>query len=585
MAYTATGAGVEVEYAYAAAESAAGEPVTYEQATRSAEATQWQAAMEAEYQSLLANETWDLVEAPPGANVVGSRWLYKAKLDQSGNVGRYKARLVAQGFSQVHGRDYFETHAPVAMYTSIRTILAMAAAADWEVEQMDVDTAFLNSPVEETIYLKQPKGFEQFSPSGAPLVCKLKRALYGLKQAARNWHGVMDGWLRDYGFVPTAADPCVYVMGAPDSTGGQRVRALGAALIIALYVDDLLIAGQDPVVVAAFKVAISVRFAMKDLGALAFMLGMQVVRDRQARTLEIRQATYVAQVLKRFGMEDCKPVSTPAEPHCERWEAVELGALSGEGPDVEYMSLVGSVLYAAMVTRPDIAVAVQMLSRHLQNPSAEDWVAAKRVLRYLQGTRELSILYSGERANAGNRQYSEPVLVGYSDSKRPGAGDRRHTEPVLVGYSDSDWAGDAKSRRSTTGYVFQLAGGCVSWATRLQPTVALSSTEAEYMAVCAAAQEAMHMRRLLADVGAPVRGATVIWEDNQGCMALSKHAAFHKRTKHIDVRYHYVRERVAAGDIVLDFVATEFQLADCLTKPLGRVKLEKLRAAMMGWAS
>lgn len=272
-------------------------------------------------------------------------------------------------------------------------------------------------------------------------------------------------------------------------------------------------------------------------------------RDRKARTLEMVQPAYLSQMLERFGMQECKPVATPAEGVLTRIKA-EDGAV----PDGEYMSMVGSLLYAAMMTRPDIAYAVQALGRHMQASGPEHVVAAKRVMRYLQGTRELGIKYGP----------IEPSKL------------------ELAGYCDSDWGSDLDTRRSTTGWVFMLGGGAMSWGSKLQPTVALSSSEAEYMAASAAVQEALRLRSLLSSLGMEQHGAIKIYEDNQGCIALSENPVMHRRTKHIDIRYHFIRERVESGEVKLVYVPTEQQLADLLTKPLGRQVVIRLRERMMG---
>ena len=530
-------------YAFTAAEGVLGDPISYREALESAQADQWRQATSEEYEALVSNGTWSLVERPKDVNVIGSRWVFKAKRDHTGNISRYKARFVAQGFSQVPGRDFMDTYSPVAKHSSIRSVLALAATEDWHVDNMDVDTAFLNASVKETIYVRQPEGFEEVGPKGEELVLRLHKSLYGLRQASHDWNELMDDWLKGYGLDCTLADPCVYVMGGPGAKGGT--------LIVVLYVDDLIIIGSDRDTVDSFKLAIAKRFKMKDLGALRWFLGMEVRRDRTRRTLELVQTTYIDMMLERFGMSQCKPVSTPAEGVLRRLEA-------GQGRvDPQYMSMVGSLLYAAMTTRPDIAYAVQALGRHLQASGAEHVNAAKRVLRYLKGTRELGIKFSaaGSRAAGGE----------------------------LVGYSDSDWGGDIDTRRSTTGYLFTMAGAGVSWKSRLQPTVALSSTEAEYMALCAATQEAVYMRQLLTDLGREPQGPTVIFEDNQGCIALVGNPVYHKRTKHIDVRYHFTRERVESGEVLLTYVATEHQLADLFTKALHAQRVMYLRGRVLGY--
>ena len=222
------------------------------------------------------------------------------------------------------------------------------------------------------------------------------------------------------------------------------------------------------------------------------------------------------------------------------------------------MSIVGSLLYAAMITRPDITYAVQALGRHLQASGKEHVIAAKRVLRYLKGTKDLALVYEARGDGKG--------------------------QPSIIGFSDADWGGDRDTRRSTTGYLFMIeeTGGAISWASKLQPTVALSSAEAEYMAACAAVQEAIHLRLLMRGLGFEQKGATVIFEDNQGCIALSDNPVFHKRSKHIDIRYHFIRERVANKEITLKYVATEHQLADMLTKGLPKPRVNVLRSPVLG---
>lgn len=529
-----------VEHAFISAEQVSGDPTTYAEAMRSAKAERWRKAMDAEYDAHVVNGTWSLCELPEGANVIKGRWVYKTKMNELGEEVRDKARWVAKGYSQVPGLDFFDTFAPVAKLGSIRTVLSIAAIKDWELHQMDVFTAFLQSPVDEEIYVEQPHGYEQYGASGKPLVCKILKSLYGLRQAPRNWHKVIDDWLRQYGLKPSGADPCVYVV----------ILSNGDILVVVLYVDDLLIAGNNAEAVERFKRDIAKKFKMTDLGNLRWLLGMEVRRNRENRVIEVSQAAYIDRVLERFGMADCKPVTTPAEGILPRLTEEQGGVSDGD-----YRSLVGSLLYAAMVTRPDIAYAVQALGRHLQSSGPVHWTAAKRVARYLKGTRDLTIVYGASQAKMVK----------------------------LHGYCDADWAGDVDTRRSTTGYVFIVAGGIVTWASKLQPTVALSSVEAEYMALCAAVQEAICLRRLLEDLGQQQESPTTIYEDNQGCIALSKNPVYHKRSKHIDIRYHFTREKVESGEITLEYVATEQQLADILTKPLPSHRVSRLRERVLGY--
>ena len=375
-------------------------------------------------------------------------------------------------------------------------------------------------------------------PNGEELVCRLNKSLYGLKQSPRNWNQVLDTWFMENSFVVSEADPCLYLkFGAgPDKN---------KTLIVLVYVDDLIICGDSRSEIEKFKSDISKKFNMKDLGDLKRILGMEVKRDREARTLEITQQTYIETMLKRFGMEDCKPIGSPAE-----------GVLLRDpnaGPDREYMCLIGSLIYAAIVSRPDIAYAVQALGRHMQAANDTHFAAAKRVLRYLQETKELGLKYAETRAGT-----------------------------KIFGYADSDWASDKDTRRSVTAYVYILGGAAVSWTSRLQQTVALSSSESEYMAASAAAQEAIHLRRLLESLGFKQDGPTVIYDDNQGAIAMTKNPVMHRRTKHIDIRHHFVREAVARGDVRLVYVPTSEQAADLLTKALTRATVRRLRPILLG---
>lgn len=518
------------------------EPASYAQALRSPQALGWQKAMDDEVQSHVDNGTWQLVhprDLPPNASVIGSRWVYKIKRDERGQVSRLKARLVAQGYCQEQGRDYQETFAPVARMTTFRVLMALAAYLDLELHGMDVHTAFLNSDVEELVYMKQPKGFEYYDDDGVTsLVCKLDKSIYGLKQSPRNWNKLADDWFKSYGFTPSQADPCLYIK-----------RDGSVLLIVVLYVDDLIIASNSVEVMDKFKKDISQRFKMTDTGPVKWILGVEVIRDREKRTIELKQTAYIDKLIKSFGMEDCRSISTPMDANTTR-------AKDGEGTaDRHYMSLVGGLLYAAILTRPDISFAVQDLAKNMQASTEEHWTIGKRVLRYLKSTCEIGITYGPSSLAA------DPM--------------------VLVGYSDSDWGGDKATGRSTSAYVFMLGGACVSWASVLQKTVALSSAEAELMASTEAAKEAIYLRLLLSDLGFPQEEATVIYEDNQACIKMSENPVHHKKSKHINMRYYFVRDKVEEGEIKLIYIPTAEQLADLLTKPLLRLRLTYLRDIVM----
>jgi hypothetical protein len=522
-----------------------GEPRTYKEAIHSPYRVQWERAMQEELDSIKANKTFTLVPLPAGRQAIGSKWVYKVKRHVDGSIDRFKARLVAKGYAQLYGIDFTETFAPVVRFSSLRAILAIAAAADYEVHQMDVKTAFLNGDLDEDIYMQQPDGYRA-ADDQASHVWKLNKSLYGLKQAGRAWNKKMDQALIELGFKPLQTDSCVYVK-----------RSGSSVMYLLVYVDDLLLVTNDTAQLAATKAALSSRFDMKDMGEAHFILGVQIRRDRAKRQLYLSQAEYIRTVLKRFRMEDCQSAASPMATGVKLLKTDPADATStADMASVPYASAVGALMYAALATRPDIAYAVTALCQFMANPAVSHWLAVKRVFRYLQGRKEYELTY------------------GWTDGKTDG----KH-QP-LYGYSDSDWGNDVNDRRSITGWVFLLHNGAVSWQSRKQPTVALSSVEAEYMAATQATREAVWWRAFLAEIGIPPTTSTTIYSDSQGAIALGKNPEHHKRTKHIDIQHHYVREQVAAGSVNLIYISTEDMVADVLTKPLAAERHNGLAGKM-----
>jgi hypothetical protein len=332
------------------------------------------------------------------------------------------------------------------------------------------------------------------------------------------------------------------------------IKRTGSIVILVLvYVDDLLLVANDTAALTTTKMDLCGRFDMKDMGEAHFILGVQIRRDRARRQLYLSQQEYVRTILKRFNMEDCKPVASPMATGVKLLKHDPADAASTEDmAKVPYASAVGALMYAALATRPDIAYAVTALCQFMANPAISHWNAAKRVFRYLQGTKEHALAYGW---NGGKDQ-------------------------LLYGYSDSDWGNDVNDRRSVTGWTFLLHDGAVSWQSCKQPTVALSSVEAEYMAATQATREAVWWRAFLTELGMPPASATTIHSDSQGAIALGKNPEHHKRTKHIDIQHHYVREQVAAGSVTLSYVGTEDMVADVLTKPLAADRHAMLAAQM-----
>lgn len=508
-----------------------GEPESLQEVLSHSDKDHWLKAMQEEMDSLKKNETYDLVKPPKGKKVLKNRWLFKNKKVDNKLVKR-KARLVVKGCHQKKGIDFDEIFAPVVKMTSIRMILGLAACLNLELEQLDVKTAFLHGDLHEEIYMEQPEGFEVKGKEN--FVCKLKKSLYGLKQAPRQWYHKFDSFMSSNEYKRTTADPCVYF----------RKFSEGNFIILCLYVDDMLIVGQDVEMICRLKEDLSKSFDMKDLGPAKQILGMEIARDRKAGKLWLSQEKYIERVLERFNMKNAKQVNTPLAAHfklskrCCPTTEKEKESMS----HIPYSSAVGSLMYAMVCTRPDIAHAVGLVSRYLANPSKVHWEAVKWILRYLRGTSNLSLCFGGG-------------------------------EPILEGFTDADMAGDLDNRKSTSGYLFKFAGGAISWQSKLQKCVALSTTEAEYIAAVEASKEMLWLKRFLQELGLK-QSEYVVFCDSQSAMDLSKNSMYHARTKHIDVRYHWLRVVIEEQLMKLKKIHTNKNGADMLTKVVPRSKLE-----------
>ena len=492
---------------------------------------QWSAAMQDEHKSLLDNKTWELVDLPKGRKAIDTKWVLKKKLNASGQVERYKARLVAKGFRQIPGRDYHETFAPVAKMASFKVLLALSGTFKLKLEHLDVKTAFLQGDLEETIYMKQPRYFEKAGEEHK--VCQLKKSLYGLKQSPRCWNKKLHQTLQSCGLQRTNADHCMYVL-----------RRGGDVAILVIWVDDMVLGCNSETLSKEIKEKLAKDLQITDLGPLSYFLGMHVQQHNEGLTLS--QHKYTKEILEAFRMSDCKPVATPMDVGCHLLKRKE------DEPKCEqdvYRKAVGSLQYLCN-TRPDICQAVGVVSRFCGDPSEDHWGAVKRILRYVKGTIDFGIQFK------------------HGNNLR------------LLGYADADWAGDLQDRKSTSGYVFFLNGAPVSYCSKKQLSVALSTAEAEYMAASLAAQETMWLRCLLQEMGVEQEGATTLLQDNQGAIAIAKNPELHSRTKHIDIRYHFIRECVESKVIKEEYCATQDMVADILTKPLGGQVFSRLRSKL-----
>jgi hypothetical protein len=411
----------------------------------------------------------------------------------------------------------------------VRMMVALAAHEGWEVHHMDVKSAFLNGVIEEEVYVQQPPGFSTTGSENK--VLRLHKALYGLRQAPRAWNAKFDSTMGSLGFQRSSSEHGVY-------TRSRR----GGRLIVGVYVDDLIITGTSKEIIDAFKLEMKDRFQMSDLGLLSYYLGIEVKQG--THDIFLCQAAYAGKLLDRCGLISCNPCASPMESRLKLSKSSTAEAVDATG----YRSVIGALHYL-LHTRPDLAFAVGYLSRFMEAPREDHLIAVKRVLRYVAGTQGHGLHYT------------------------------KHEEgtPKLIGYSDADMGGDIDDRKSTSGIVFFLAGNPVTWQTAKQRVVALSSCEAEYIAAAAAACQGVWLARLLTDMIGTESGAPELLVDNQSAIALSKNPVFHERSKHIDVRYHYIRECVDEGRIIIVYTATEEQLADILTKALGRVRFLELR--------
>lgn len=393
------------------------EPETFEEASSGPDSAKWKAAMDEEIRSLQENNTWEIVDSPTGSKTIGCKWIYKLKTDANGTIQRYKARLVAQGYTQRYGIDYSEVFAPVVKQTTFRTLLTIAGKKKMIVKHYDVKNAFLHGKLEKEIYMRQPPGYQTTDKAK---VCKLKRGLYGLKQAAMGWNKTLDSILVNAGFARSKTDACLYTH-----------ISEGKFTYLIVYVDDILIAGDNPEFISRVQSVLSETLNVTDLGEVNYYLGVQVERDYEG-LFYINQSTYIKKVLRLFKLQDCKVSSIPLDVGYEKIKSVGRHLQN----NVCYQKLIGALMYMSVFTRPDITASIAILSRKLQKPSQVDWVEAKRVLRYLKGTinHKLKLGNSNEENNE------------------------------LLGYADANWAQDISDRKSNSGYIFKLHGSTIGRA-------------------------------------------------------------------------------------------------------------------------
>lgn len=526
------------------------EPTTFKQALKHPQQKEWLEASFKELQQLLATKTFYFVgrseaQKPP----ITSRWVYKAKKNTAGQVTKYKARLVVRGFQQVPGIDFTETYAATATPPTWRVILAIAAIEDLEVEQIDFIGAFLNAGVDVDVYIEPPEGLHEFSLSSTTAmallkqhgwdptkdqVILLKRSLYGLKQAPHLWQQKVATLLKSLGYLPLASDIATYY-NSEDK------------IFIISHVDDCLLIGPAIRKINALKLQLAKAYDIEDLGPAQFFLGVQIERNRPKRLLWIYQKAYITEAIQHFGLSTNGP-KIPLSPGLTGPDSPTQALNSTEKR--LYQQLIGTAMYAMTQTRPDIAFSVQWLSRQLQQPTTAHLKAAKKLLSYLYGTKELAIQYC----------------------------DTASTAPE--GYTDSDFAGCKITARSTYGYLFTVGKGPVSWKSKRASTVSYSTLEAEFTGLIEGNREALWLRGLYHELQRPIQGPTPLKGDNQGAIDTAYNPKHHSRTKHTLLKYQGIRESVTEGNITISYMPTEEMPADGLTKALTAAKHEHFLALL-----
>ena len=513
-------------------------PRSYKEAMKSQHAKEWDTAVKEEINQLIRNGTWEEFVLPNGANLVSTKWVFTIKETVGGGIERFKARLVARGFSQVYGRDYTETFAPTVRMDTLRLFLAMVAERDLECSQFDIKNAFTESHLKEEIFLAPPEGVTVTTGK----VLKALRSLYGLKQAGRDWNLLLRDFLTSQcEFEQSLADPCLFI---------HKTRKL----YLLVYVDDIAAAAENQAQIDWFSDMLHHRFKAKNLKEISKLLGMRITRDRKARTIYLDQEQYLDRVLTDFGIPTAKhkSKSIPAADYSNLRPASD----SDERIDaLQYQQVIGSLMYAMILTRPDIAFTLGCLARYMTDPAVHHGHAVKEVMRYLRSTIKQKLRF--------------------------GPGGDTH----FVIFTDADWASDKSDRKSVSGGVGIFYGGPFCWMSKKQRSVARSSCESEYIAQAMYAMQGQWTAQVFLDLGMSEyigkNGTTVDMRgDNQGALALVKNPHLHERSKHIDVCYHYIRDLAEKKRLEIKYVPTAEMPADGLTKPLARIAFERFRSQL-----
>lgn len=509
------------------------EELSYKEAMAGCEASEWKKAMDEEYNSLLQNETWTVIVNDGKQKLIDNRWVYKKKTNAEGQVVRYKARLVARGFGQVHGVDFFETYSPVMKLKSFRLLLALAASRRMKIKYFDVTTAFLNGELEERVVMRQPDGYND----GTNRVYLLRRSLYGLKQASRCWNQRFVAVIAAAGLVQSDREPCVFYK--------ERSSDNEPLLWLGIYVDDgMVIADKDEDIDRLLQVLMA-EFQIKTHDGDQF-LGMEVQANAEGH-IRIGQRAYAERVVERYRMESSFPVSTPVDHN----RVPCLSSNSRSASEFPYRSAVGSLNYLSVATRPDISFAVGVAGRYMERPNQTHVRQVKRIISYLKGTAELELVMPGDPLS-------------------------------LAGYCDADYGGCVDTRKSTSGYLFVVAGGTVSWRSHRQHAVALSTAESEYISATEASKEMVWLKGFIEElIWKGCLEQPILKIDNKSAISWAENEDISEYSKHIQIRYHYIRSVVKKGVFKPEHISSKEQLADGFTKALPKRAHMQFRNQML----
>ena len=502
----------------------------YHVAIKSSDADFWKLAINAELDNLRNMKVYTAVDRPANRKIVKCRFVLKRKRDSQGQISKYKARLVACGYSQQEGIDYHETFAPVARLNTIFILLSIAANRGWHVHQMDVDCAYLNAPLKEEIFMEAPVELGL----GREKVLRLNKALYGLKQAGREWHEMLSSALQSIGWKKCILDPCLFT----STYNGKNAHLL-------VYVDDILVVGEDHSTVEWAKASVLSQFSAKDQGEAHYILGMEIIRNAKTNTIHLRQRALIDRYIDSHTISPKRRVATPLP---NKYRPIANTEEPNEERTRNFQKGIGELLYLSRCTRPDISAAVNILSRFMSNPSIEHQEMLERIFIYLSSTRNLTLRLGGNEVNR------------------------------FVTYTDSDWAEDRIGRKSTGGYIIMFGKGPIAWRSFSQKTVAKSTCEAEYVALCEGIRELIWARQMLEHFGA--KPSVKIFSDSEPAIESFKNPTNVERLKHVDINFHFIRDFAKSQGLEVNYIPSKDNLADIFTKPLDKGRHHNLRQSI-----